>query len=104
MNLYPFITEYELQPEEGCFYDNITGTLTGSQERKAEIFEREKKIVYIGNGSFECKPIKGTKTVQVMRKIEGEWQCSCQFNRKIGKVCSHIMGMYLSFRNKSFVK
>jgi hypothetical protein len=105
MTLEPFlgIESYNMIPEEGCHYDHMSGIMTGTQEIKAGLFESQKKLQYIGHNEFICKPLGKNVQCHTLKKDEhGEWHCSCQWNTKKQKTCSHIMGLFLSFKNKSF--
>jgi len=65
-------------------------------------YDKEKKC-------YICKPISGyNKTtyhliwdksrLKYNGKGYGEFECSCQYNQKTLKICSHILALYMQFR------
>lgn len=78
-----------------CKWDETNRTLTNSQQHKAKKFVDLDLIAYDGT-DYWCKPIKGyNKTTHRIFLVNGEWQCTCQYNTTKHKLCSHIMAVFL---------
>ena len=67
------------------------GVLIGDQQIKAEKFLEFNCIEKTEKG-FICKPIPGYNK-STYKLIDGK--CSCQFNKKYGKNCSHLLALFL---------
>ncbi|MCK4665881.1 SWIM zinc finger family protein [Candidatus Dependentiae bacterium] len=46
---------------------------------------------------FTCKPIKGynVTTYNIRERLNGTFDCTCQFNTTTHKMCSHILAVLL---------
>ena len=78
-----------------CYWAENQGMLLGSRKIKAKNFLQEGCIQKINETEFRCKPIEGyNKTTHKIIRGNG-WKCTCQFNQKVGKECSHILACKL---------
>lgn len=90
----------QLQLNDLCYWDHVKGELKGSQKNKAERFNKLKLIKQVSIGEYECWPIQGyNKTIRTMRKTIDGWTCDCQWFKKKGLDCSHLLALYLHLKN-----
>lgn len=76
-----------------------------SRQSKAKKFLKEKCIAWDPEHScWLCKPILGynNTTYHIKDDKHGSFECSCQFNQKTGKICSHILALYLFLKIKNY--
>lgn len=98
--------------------------LSGGQRSKAIKLCDFKCIQYAGDGEFVSLPIDTNKSVffrgrtydkvpfekdynrdptpYVLRKVGGEWTCSCQWSVKMRLPCAHILALKIEFKRKKF--
>lgn len=83
-----------------CRWDAATGELKGSQLSKARKFNHDHCIDFQGNGTFLVRPIQGYNhtTYTVLFTPDG-CQCDCQYSKRYGNTCSHIMAVGLFIQN-----
>ena len=91
-----------VESDDLCRWDSISEILKGSQKAKALKFNRDGLYEWDKEHQvWLCKPIKGyNSTTYKIAKINGEFQCNCQWNVKEGLICSHIIGLYLWLKNR----
>ena len=88
------------------YYDHLLKELKHSQEYKIQKFLDHDCVVFVGNNTFEVRPIEGYNTRTYTVNMGGnEPTCNCQYcvmERKKGRsgICSHIGAvlMYLKER------
>ena len=80
-----------------CHWFEKEGVLYGTQKSKAKRFLYDNCIKKIDENNFKCLPIIGYNktTHSLSHTLLNGWKCSCQFNRKNNKECSHIMACRL---------
>lgn len=104
--------------EEIQYYDHYEQALTQSQKKKVDTLVERGLIKYNKDGKcFVCEPIPGynTRTYQMTKRLNGRFDCNCQFmavqrkkleNNEIGedemRHCSHIAALIVMFKNKRF--
>ena len=95
LTLFDFEERVEQEPELP-YYDHIKGELKGSQIRKAKKLVKLELIRPKKDDIWDVLPIEGynTRTYTVSRSGDG-WCCNCQYNRTKGKICSHILAVWL---------
>lgn len=82
--------------EELPHYDHVSGDLKGSQKSKARKFVRLGKVVRLTADAWQVQPIEGYNTRAYIIERNGEyWSCNCQYNSTKGKICSHILAVWL---------
>jgi len=92
-------------------YKKLEGCEDGKAiQTKARKFLKLKLVDYdIETKEYLVKPIKGyNKTTYHLKHISslpkyngkglGEFECSCQFNQTVHKMCSHILALYLQLK------
>lgn len=81
------------------YWDASVKELKGSRISKARRFNREGSVIPRGltRSRWVVNPVKGyNKTAyEVNVTNEDEWICSCQYNRRNGRTCSHILACQL---------
>ena len=73
-----------------CYWYERGGFLIGSQKGKAKKIISMDLLKEISLGVFECLPLPGNKQTHTLQKVSNKWTCTCQRNKRTGKVCSHI--------------
>jgi len=89
-------------------YKSLQGVKNGTAiQTKALKFLQEKCIEYqkdeydSSKSCYICKPIEGYNKTTYHIKWDKEikdFKCSCQFNVTTGKMCSHILALYLQLK------
>ncbi len=77
-------------PDNVCYWFERKGHLIGSQKGKAKKFIQLNLLREIGPDKYECLPLPGNKQTHILEKVNNQWSCTCQRNKRLGKVCSHI--------------
>lgn len=112
------------EPKKVIKWCKQAGQLTGSQKSKAIKLCDYESIAYVGEGLFICLPLnnkdfityEGVQYMKIpypknynkddkpylIRKKDGLFSCSCQWNVKTGKLCSHIMALHIEFRRNRY--
>jgi|2_EtaG_2_1085320.scaffolds.fasta_scaffold13709_7 hypothetical protein len=87
--------------EPPCYYSKVDG-LQGSQLIKAKRFIKLSLVKPLTNNTWFMGALPGNSTNYiVVRNREGSsWGCQCQFNKKTGNTCSHILAVQLYINNK----
>ena len=86
-----------ITPKNVCYWYEKEHKLSGSQKSKA------KKFLQLGlvepqpedKDCFIVQPIPGYNTTPHHVIVGNRESCTCQFNSKVGKECSHIMAVKL---------
>ena len=84
-----------------CYYSKVDG-LQGSQLTKAKRFIKLNLVKPLTNNTWFMGALPGNSTNYiVIRNKEGSaWSCQCQFNKKTGHSCSHILAVQLHISNE----
>ena len=94
-NLFSFYNEDE--DEDLPFYDHLAKELKGSQKSKARKLVKLGKVVRIGYDAWQILPIEGyNKRTYVVERNGKHWSCNCQYNVTKGKICSHILAVWMA--------
>jgi len=91
----------KLDKKTVCYWAIKEGILYGNQATKAKKFIELDLVKKINENTWQVSPIKGyNKTTYTINENE-EYSCNCQFNKKNGLLCSHIMAVKtLKFKEK----
>jgi len=90
--LFDFINDDNELP----YYDHIKGELKGSQKAKAKKFVQLGLVEQVSDCVWKIHPIEGyNKRTYTVYRDGDVWSCNCQYNRTKGKVCSHILAVWL---------
>lgn len=81
----------KLNPDIVCHWYSDKGELIGNQKTKAIKFLNKGCIEKVDN-KYLCKPIKGYNATNYW--IEND-KCTCQYNKRYNKTCSHILAVKL---------
>ena len=87
---------FEDEEEELPYYDHVKGELKGTQIAKARKFVSLGLVEPVDEDTWFVHPIEGynKRTYTVVRDGD-EWSCNCQYNRTKGKICSHILAVWI---------
>lgn len=77
-------------PDNVCYWYERKGYLIGSQKGKSKKIIEMNLLKEIAQDKFECLPLPGNKQTHTLEKSNNEWTCTCQRNKRMGKICSHI--------------
>ena len=81
-----------MRPEIVCFWWEEWGRLEGSQRSKAVKFVQNNCVRKLSEDIFVVEPIKGYNKTPHKVYLKAP-SCSCQYNKKYGKICSHIIAV-----------
>lgn len=82
-----------LTPNNVCYWIEREGILLGDQKSKALKFLQNDCIKKIGDNEWVVLPIKNYNVTTHSIKDE---KCSCQYNRRYEKECSHLTAIKMS--------
>ena len=92
----------KLTKENVIYWSTHYKEVKGAPKGQARAFKAH-KFIKLGlikwdteTKAFYCSPIKGyNKTTYTINSVGKEFKCNCQFNCQTGKICSHILAVYL---------